>query len=268
MITAILLSSAFAAYLCDESTGACKLHAAGGTQQQAHCRATCKKSTLSSRPKAAAPTTTTTTTPTTPTTTTRPHLIFVMVDARGYYEAGFRGNALARTPFMDGMIASDALLIERHYSYVCSLATCTSLAFYLPSRSSSVWFPPTPPPYCSVLVCCKPPPTNDQVHVLLPSATLIPYGPLAAARRPDQHPGRAHRLPHGDARRAAGRRGLRNGAQRQVARGVLRHEADPARPRFRDLAGVPVRRRPLDAAQLREGVQVRPRRELDRPVGH
>lgn len=53
----------------------------------------------------------------------KPHLVFFMVDDWGYYEAGFKGNSNARTPFMDLMLAKDALLIERHYSYrFCSLS--------------------------------------------------------------------------------------------------------------------------------------------------
>ena len=32
----------------------------------------------------------------------KPHLIFVMIDDWGFYEAGFKGNALAQTPFIDG----------------------------------------------------------------------------------------------------------------------------------------------------------------------
>eukprot|EP00039_Didymoeca_costata_P008666 m.114764 g.114764 ORF g.114764 m.114764 type:complete len:627 (+) comp14177_c1_seq7:56-1936(+) len=62
-----------------------------------------------------------------------PHLIFVMVDDWGYYEAGFKGNALAQTPFMDDMLANDALLIERHYSYrFCSPARRSFLTGRLP----------------------------------------------------------------------------------------------------------------------------------------
>ena len=68
-------------------------------------------------------------TPTSP----RPHLIFVMVDDWGFYEAGFKGNALAQTPFMDEMVANDALLIERHYSYqFCSPARRSFLTGRLP----------------------------------------------------------------------------------------------------------------------------------------
>eukprot|EP00051_Salpingoeca_urceolata_P001933 m.45302 g.45302 ORF g.45302 m.45302 type:complete len:545 (+) comp11771_c0_seq1:114-1748(+) len=64
---------------------------------------------------------------------TRPHLIFVMIDDWGFYEAGFRGNNLAKTPFMDHMLATEALLIERHYSYqFCSPARRSLLTGRLP----------------------------------------------------------------------------------------------------------------------------------------
>ena len=63
----------------------------------------------------------------------KPHLIFVMVDDWGYFEAGFRGNSLAQTPFIDKMLADDALLIERHYSYrFCSPARRSFLTGRLP----------------------------------------------------------------------------------------------------------------------------------------
>ncbi len=63
----------------------------------------------------------------------KPHLIFVMIDDWGFYEAGFRGNALAQTPFIDGMVANDSLLIERHYSYqFCSPARRSFLTGRLP----------------------------------------------------------------------------------------------------------------------------------------
>lgn len=64
---------------------------------------------------------------------TKPHLIFVMIDDWGFYEAGFKGNILAQTPFMDEMLAKDALLIERHYSYrFCSPARRSFLTGRLP----------------------------------------------------------------------------------------------------------------------------------------
>ena len=63
----------------------------------------------------------------------QPHLIFVMIDDWGYFEAGFRGNSLAQTPFVDKMLAEDALLIERHYSYrFCSPARRSFLSGRLP----------------------------------------------------------------------------------------------------------------------------------------
>ena len=64
----------------------------------------------------------------------KPHLFFAMIDDWGWYEAGFRGNALAQTPFVDEMVANEALLIERHYGY----------KFCSPSRRSflSGRFPP------------------------------------------------------------------------------------------------------------------------------
>ena len=63
----------------------------------------------------------------------QPHLIFVMIDDWGYFEAGFRGNSLAKTPFVDKMLAEDALLIERHYSYrFCSPARRSFLSGRLP----------------------------------------------------------------------------------------------------------------------------------------
>ena len=43
----------------------------------------------------------------------RPHLVFAMIDDWGWYEAGFRGNKLAKTPFIDKLVAEDSLLIER-----------------------------------------------------------------------------------------------------------------------------------------------------------
>ena len=63
----------------------------------------------------------------------RPHLVFAMIDDWGWYEAGFRGNALAQTPFVDKMVAEDALLIERHYSFrFCSPARRSFLSGRLP----------------------------------------------------------------------------------------------------------------------------------------
>lgn len=63
----------------------------------------------------------------------RPHLIFVMVDDWGFFEAGFKGNVLAQTPFIDSMVAKEALLIERHYSYrFCSPARRSFLTGRLP----------------------------------------------------------------------------------------------------------------------------------------
>ena len=63
----------------------------------------------------------------------KPHLIFVMVDDWGFFEAGFRGNTLAQTPFIDEMVRNDSLLIERHYSYrFCSPARRSFLTGRLP----------------------------------------------------------------------------------------------------------------------------------------
>ena len=62
----------------------------------------------------------------------KPHLVFAMIDDWGFYEAGFRGNSLVQTPFVDKMI-SEALLIERHYSYrYCSPARRSFLSGRLP----------------------------------------------------------------------------------------------------------------------------------------
>ena len=44
---------------------------------------------------------------------TRPHLVFAMIDDWGWFEAGFRGNTLAQTPFIDKMVREDSVLIER-----------------------------------------------------------------------------------------------------------------------------------------------------------
>jgi arylsulfatase A-like enzyme len=62
----------------------------------------------------------------------QPHLVFAMIDDWGFYEAGFRGNSLVQTPFVDKMIG-EALLIERHYSYrYCSPARRSFLSGRLP----------------------------------------------------------------------------------------------------------------------------------------
>jgi arylsulfatase A-like enzyme len=62
-----------------------------------------------------------------------PHLLFAMIDDWGWYEAGFRGNPLAQTPFVDKMVANDALLIERHYGYIfCSPSRRSFLSGRLP----------------------------------------------------------------------------------------------------------------------------------------
>ena len=56
-----------------------------------------------------------------------------MIDDWGFYEAGFKGNSLSQTPFIDKMLAKDALLIERHYSYqFCSPARRSFLSGRLP----------------------------------------------------------------------------------------------------------------------------------------
>lgn len=63
----------------------------------------------------------------------RPNIVFAMIDDWGWYEAGFRGNALAQTPFLDKMVTEDALLIERHYSFqFCSPARRSFLSGRLP----------------------------------------------------------------------------------------------------------------------------------------
>ena len=57
----------------------------------------------------------------------------------GWYDAGFRGNTIAKTPFMDSMVAKDALLITRHYGYkFCSPSRRSFLSGRLPPHVGQV----------------------------------------------------------------------------------------------------------------------------------
>lgn len=47
----------------------------------------------------------------------QPNLFFVMVDDWGHYDVGFRGNGNIKTPVIDKMVAEEALLLNRHYTF-------------------------------------------------------------------------------------------------------------------------------------------------------
>jgi arylsulfatase A-like enzyme len=47
----------------------------------------------------------------------KPHLIFALIDDWGWYDVGFRGNDLIKTPVIDNLVTKEAALLERHYTY-------------------------------------------------------------------------------------------------------------------------------------------------------
>ena len=62
----------------------------------------------------------------------QPHIIFFLADDFGRYNAGFRGNAEARTPAIDGLVA-EGVLLERQYVYqFCSPTRSAFLSGRLP----------------------------------------------------------------------------------------------------------------------------------------
>jgi hypothetical protein len=48
---------------------------------------------------------------------TKPHIVFAMIDDWGWYDNGFHGNPVIKTPFLDEMVRTEALLLERHYVF-------------------------------------------------------------------------------------------------------------------------------------------------------
>lgn len=47
----------------------------------------------------------------------KPNLIYVMVDDWGWFDNGFHGNPLIKTPFMDNLVQTEAVQLERHYTF-------------------------------------------------------------------------------------------------------------------------------------------------------
>lgn len=65
----------------------------------------------------------------------QPHLIFALIDDWGWYGAGFKGNGLVKTPFIDGLVRQGAEL-ERHYTFkFCSPTRRSFLSGRLPPHS-------------------------------------------------------------------------------------------------------------------------------------
>jgi arylsulfatase A-like enzyme len=67
---------------------------------------------------------------------TKPHLVFAMIDDWGWYDNGFHGNSVIKTPFLDAMVRNDALLLERHYVFkYCSPTRRSFLSGRVPPHS-------------------------------------------------------------------------------------------------------------------------------------
>ena len=67
---------------------------------------------------------------------TKPHIIFAMIDDWGWYNNGFHGNSVIKTPFMDKLVMEDSLLLERHYVFkYCSPTRRSFLSGRVPPHS-------------------------------------------------------------------------------------------------------------------------------------
>jgi arylsulfatase I/J len=68
--------------------------------------------------------------------TQKPNLIFVMIDDWGWFDNGFHGNRLIKTPFIDKLVAEKSLHLERHYTFkFCSPTRRSFLSGRLPPHS-------------------------------------------------------------------------------------------------------------------------------------
>eukprot|EP01083_Nonionella_stella_P230376 814432_1 len=51
----------------------------------------------------------------------QPNILFIYVDDVGFNDFGFNKNTQTQTPFIDNLVATESLLIDRNYvSFVCS----------------------------------------------------------------------------------------------------------------------------------------------------
>lgn len=67
---------------------------------------------------------------------TKPNLIFAMIDDWGWYNNGFHGNELIKTPFIDELVRTESLHIERHYTFkYCSPTRRSFLSGRVPPHS-------------------------------------------------------------------------------------------------------------------------------------
>lgn len=67
---------------------------------------------------------------------TKPNLIFAMIDDWGWYNNGFHGNDLIKTPFIDELVRTESLHIDRHYTYkYCSPTRRSFLSGRVPPHS-------------------------------------------------------------------------------------------------------------------------------------
>ena len=66
----------------------------------------------------------------------KPHLVFAMIDDWGWFENGFHGNSLIKTPFIDKLVGEESAQIERHYAYMyCSPTRRSFLSGRVPPHS-------------------------------------------------------------------------------------------------------------------------------------
>lgn len=66
----------------------------------------------------------------------QPNLIFAMIDDWGWYDVGYHGNSLIKTPFIDELVKENSLQLERHYTYkFCSPTRRSFLSGRQPTHS-------------------------------------------------------------------------------------------------------------------------------------
>jgi arylsulfatase I/J len=66
----------------------------------------------------------------------KPNLVFALIDDWGWFNNGFHGNALIKTPFMDKLVKEESAQIERHYAFkFCSPTRRAFLSGRVPPHS-------------------------------------------------------------------------------------------------------------------------------------